>query len=391
MTFIVFLLVLSFLVLIHEMGHLLVALWFKVRVEEFGIGLPPRAKVLFKKYGIDFTLNWLPVGGFVRLFGEEQHIHESMGASLKTNSKEVKEKGLFYRKAWWKKILIILAGATVNFVFGIIAFSLVYTISGIPELQKLDAGVAITEISPNSPAEKAGLLVDDVILELKSQAGEVIPIENIDAFVAQVSKFKGEAISLKIVRDNTEELKQVYVRKTDETPKGDGAVGVGIANDKVILRHYPIYEMPFRGAWTGLKAAWSFGLMILYAIGSMVRDLVTAGVVPKDISGPVGIVYSAQKSGLLREGLLAILNFAGILSINLAVVNVLPIPALDGGRAVFILIEKLMGKRYKPKYEHYANLVGFGLLLTLIVLVSVRDVGTILTEQRGAIMRLLGK
>jgi regulator of sigma E protease len=382
LSLIVFLLVLSILVIVHELGHLLTALFFKTKVEEFGLGYPPKAKTLFRYKGIDFTLNWIPFGGFVRLAGEERRLD---GSEEKTNEKQQ----MFYAKKWWQKIIVILAGAAVNFVVGILAFSFVYTIKGIPELEKLDHGLIVTEVTKDSPAEKVGLKPDDLILAIRNTNGVETKINETQAFIDEIGKVRGQEEELLMERDGQQNWVKVYVRKPEEIAKGDGSVGVAISTDKVIVKHYPVWQMPFRGVWTGLGVAWTFGKMVVTALGQMASQLITKGVLPKDVSGPFGIVHEASKQGLVREGFMAIINFAGVLSINLAVVNVLPIPALDGGRAVFILLEKLMGKRFKPKYEHYANLVGFGALLTLIVLVSIRDVIRIL--QDSGWLRGLGK
>lgn len=369
LTILFFLFLISFLVIIHEAGHFVAARLFGVTVYEFGLGYPPKARDLFKKWGTWFSLNWLPFGGFVRLAGEER---ESVNESkLSENQKE----GLFYKKPAWQRLIIILAGAAVNFAFGVVAFSLLFTFLGIPET----FGVVISEVSENSPAAEAGLVVEDTV-EAVVMEGARVEIDNLDDFVDQVSARSGETVELEVVREGESLELPVYVRAEGEIPEGEGAIGVAISPESFEFVKYAWWQMPFRGAWFGTGEALRFGWEIVLALGNMVRDLFVSGSVPADVGGPVRIVYEAQKAELLREGPLAILNFAAVLSINLAIVNVLPIPALDGGRALFIMLEKLLGTRFKSQHEQVGNAMGMIALLTLIVLISFRDVGLIFAD-----------
>lgn len=378
MALVVFILVLSFLVLIHEAGHAVAARIFGVKVYEFGFGYPPKARKLFWWKGIEFTLNWLPVGGFVRLAGEERDVE---GEEHTTDTK-TKPEEMFYNKRKWQRISIILAGAIVNFIFGVMAFGVMFSILGIPEEIPVERGVLITDVAVDSPGEKAGLLPEDLITAVKI-SDQTQMVNSADEFVGLVKMEVGREVGLLIERhDETKDL-SVYVRQESEIPVGEGAVGIGIADSKYEFVKYPLWQRPIRGAWYGIKAAIDFGWLILLTLGTMMREMIFAGTIPADVAGPVGIVYSAQKTGILNEGWLGLLNFAAILSINLAIVNVLPIPALDGGRALFVFLEKLMGKRFKPIYERYANVAGFVFLLALVGLISVRDVGVIIKDVLG--------
>lgn len=360
MSALIFLIILSFLVIIHELGHFLFARWAKIKVEEFGLGYPPKALTFFKdKLGTIYTLNWLPFGGFVRMFGEDSADGET-GA------------GAFGTKPVTKRLLVVLAGATINFIFGVIAFGMIYSRHGIPTDLN---GVKIGEIVADSPAAQAGLPTG-VIIVRAGQNGSFVDTRNSQQLIQFVQENRGERIDL--VTDSGETY-QSYVRTVEETPQNQGALGVGLEDFE--LKFFPWYEMPFRGMWVGLKAAVGFGGLILQSLGTMLRDLIFAGQVPQDVAGPVGIVYAAEKEGFLREGFWAQLNFAAILSINLAIVNVLPFPALDGGRAVFLFWELLTRKRVNPKVEQWVNTAGFALLLGLIVLISLRDVGKVIADQ----------
>ncbi len=370
LTFLVFILVLSFLVLIHEAGHFISAKIFGIRVEEFGLGYPPLAKKLFRRWGADFTLNWFPFGGFVRLGGEEREEGEA-----KLNDPE-----LFYNKPAWQRIVVILAGAAVNFVFGVIAFGVIFTFLGIPEFVPLEKGVLFGAVGENSPASESGLLPGDIVL--KAKVGEEYEeIGGTAEFIEVLKASEGEELEVVYQREGEAEKEVgVYVRSAEETPEGEGAIGVRIGEETLEYVRYPLWQMPFRGAKEGVLAAVDFGILIVASLYKMFKDLIFSGVVPEDVSGPVGIVYTASKQNILGEGILGILNFGAILSINLAIVNVLPIPPLDGGRAVFIALEKLLGERFDSEFERNANYFGFMLLVGLIILVSIRDVGMVVGE-----------
>lgn len=359
MSGLIFIVILSFLVIIHELGHFLVARWAKIKVEEFGLGYPPKMLRLFvDKKGTEYTLNWLPFGGFVRMLGED--------------SQEVKA-GSFNSRSAWKRMMVILAGATVNFVFGVIAFGAIYSWHGIPT--RLD-GAKIDGLAAGSPAEMAKIPLGSKVVEVELATEQAVEVSKSEDLIEAVSKHRGETVGL-VMEDGSEY--QVYVRKADEVPEGQGAIGVSLVDSET--RFYPWWQMPFRGIWVGLQATVSFGGMILSALGTMIGDLVTMGQVPADVAGPVGIVYQAEKEGFLREGFWAQLNFAAILSINLAIINVLPFPALDGGRGLFIAIEMLFRKRVKPQIEQWINGAGFMLLMGLILLISLRDVSRVIADQ----------
>ena len=364
---------LSFLVIIHELGHFLTAKLFKAKVEEFGLGYPPKAKTLFRKWNTDFTLNWLPFGGFVRLAGEERTSDEK-------DSDDSQD--MFYNKPVWQRITVLVAGAFVNFLFGVAAFSFLFAVIGIPELKTLDKGIVVTGISPDSPAEESGILPGDVITQVTF--GDLVePITSLDQFVEVIGSQSGSTAEVTYKRGFEEPYEvlstSVYVRTPDEIPENDGAIGIGISDQIIEHVKYPWYQMPFRGAATGISSSFQFTLAILGGLGQMVGGIFSQGKLPTDVAGPAGIAYAAYKGNIFAQ-FEDTINFLGILSINLAVVNLLPIPALDGGRVFFIILEKLLGKHFKPAFEQYANVGGMALLLLLIVLVSFKDIGTIFTD-----------
>ncbi len=357
MSGLIFIVILSFLVIIHELGHFLLARWAKITVEEFGLGYPPRAKTLAKdKQGTIYSLNWLPFGGFVRMLGEDSG---------------EKVEGSFSSRPVGKRLMVVLAGATVNFIFGVLAFGAIYSQHGIPtDLE----GARVEAVAVNSPAATAGILPGMLIKKVVAGTDQV-EIKTSASLIETIQKHKGEMVSL--VGD-TGTSYSVYVRKSEEIPAGEGSMGVSLTDFE--MKFYPWWQMPFRGGWVGLKSALSFGGLILEALGKMVKELVMLGRVPADVAGPVGIVYAAEKEGFLRTGFWTQLNFAAILSVNLAIVNVLPFPALDGGRAVFLIWELLTRRRVNQKFESWLNTVGFAILIGLIVLISFRDIAKVIAD-----------
>lgn len=365
-TIIIFVLLLSFLVLIHELGHFIVAKLTKIKVEEFGLGYPPRALTLFKKWGTIFSLNWIPFGGFVKMEGEDG------GETSQTHVTHKKGEGPFYEKTILARMAVILAGASVNFIFGVLAFSVVFSFWGIP------SGAIIYQVQPNSPAELAKIPSQVAITAItvgdrKTQVDSLVQVRQLaydnlgkDIIVHTTGPCANNTCGSEVA------TYQATLRTADQIGEKQGALGVEFEQD--YLQFFPWYEMPFRGAAYGLKQAVSLGGAIVLALGHMVSDLFSRGVVPNQVAGPVGIVHEASQSGILTKGPLSVLLFAGMLSINLAIMNILPIPALDGGRAFFLILESALGKKHISRIEGYANYGGYFLLLGLILAVTARDV-----------------
>lgn len=360
MSVLIFILVLSFLVLIHELGHFIAARRAGIPVEEFGLGYPPRLIKLFTWKKTVFSLNWIPFGGFVRLQGEDD------------------PQGEFQTYSAAKRLQVVLAGAIVNFVFGILAFSLIFSVTGIP--QPLDQP-RIAEVAAESPAEETGLQPQTEIVAF-AVGEEHFAMDSTTDVIEFVDEHQGE--TLKIITtgpckglscDTETTAQEIYLRKDEEIPEDQGSMGIVFKT--VILRHYPWYEMPFRGTWYGLEQAFWLGQVILEGLGQVLVDLITLSSLPQEIAGPIGIVHQAATQEIFAEGWLAILSFAGMLSINLAVLNLLPMPALDGGRAVFIALGSIFNSKKLNEIEHWANYLGFIFLLGLLILVTIRDVGRV--------------
>ncbi len=348
MNLLIFVVALSVLVLVHEWGHFMAAKKTGVRVEEFGLGLPPR--IWGKKIGgTIYSINWLPIGGFCRLYGEDI-------TDIKKSNDRSKS---FYYKKPWQKLIIVLGGVIMNLVLAVVVFGVVYTIVGIPE--EVDK-VSIVEVSKNSPAEMAGLKENDVILKVNG-----IEVKKAEALIDEVGKYKGKNVMLTVETGDMVHELSVLVRENPS--EGEGSMGVAVSNTE--MKPIPWYRFD-KGVAAGFKEAFYWGKIIFSGVFDMFKSLLS-GKVPKDVSGPVGM-YEATSSINENQGILAVIHFFAIVSVNLAVVNVLPFPALDGGRIIFVIYEMITKKRTNQKVEAAVNNFGMIILLALILIITVGDV-----------------
>lgn len=338
----IFILVLSILVLVHELGHFLVAKKFGILVEEFGFGLPPR--IIGKKIGETiYSINLLPFGGFVKLHGEL------------TDDKVTVPNRAFINKSPKIKIAVITAGVVMNFILAIAAFATVYSFTGIPR----DTGeVKIVDIATGSPAQISKILVGDKILSVNG-----VKIKNVSEFVSNIEDKKGKKVILEL------QDRKVTIIPRENPPKNEGPLGVAITNTEVYFA--PIWQRPFYGIYYGFKEALFWGKNVILGLGSIFTSLFK-GQTPQDVSGPVGVF--AVTTEVAKEGILSLINLLGIISVNLAIINIIPFPALDGGRLLFIFIEKIIGKKVLPKVEAIIHSVGMIILLLLIFLITIHDV-----------------
>jgi len=351
-------LVLSILVLLHELGHFLVAKLFGIKVEEFGIGLPPKAVKLGMWGETEFSLNWLPIGGFVRLAGEEED------PSLWEKINPMLRKKLFFAKPAWQRALVTVAGVAMNLVLGILAFSVVYTRLGVPK--EVGQQVMVSQVIAGSPAEAAGVTVGVVVVRVKGEQ-----IEDADKFVEIIKQNKGQMISLYLATvdangERSESETVVNVIPRENPPEGEGSLGVGVVDVPIIVYEQKAwYSAPFYGANEGMKEAWGwtkeFGRILAHPV-----ELV------KNVSGPVKVVQIGQQAA--DQGWIVLVRFAGIISLNLAIFNLLPIPALDGGRLLLIGLEKVVGRKRIARVEKYVNAVGMALLILLLITVTIKDI-----------------
>lgn len=386
-TIIIFLIILSLLVLVHEWGHFVTARMFGMKVYEFGLGFPPRAGGWYKdpktgkwKWsrgrgknklsetvgGEDrehpdefpstlYSLNWLPLGGFVKIKGE--------------NGEQAADVDSFGHYGACKKLIVLCAGVFMNFVLAAVLLGIGFMI-GLPTdasvLEDPQAivveqpAVLIQQVQPNSPAQAAGLQFGDKILQI-----DETKIKDTTSMIALVGTIGSSELDLMVERvDGTVETLQLtpQILGEDERPR----LGVMLADAGVVK--YPWYIALYKGFTAAAIAVVNICIGFFFIIkGLLMGQGVGAGV-----AGPVGIAVVVGQSAEL--GLSYLLNVTAMISLSLAVINILPIPALDGGRALFVIIEKIIRRPVPMRYEQLAHTIGFVLLMVLIVVVTVKDV-----------------
>lgn len=384
-TVIVFLVILSLLVLVHEVGHFFVAKKFGIKVEEFGFGFPPR--MFAKKIGETlYSINWLPIGGFVKLYGED----EAGGGKIEISDKrQAKSKDLnraFFAKTAWQRAGVIVAGVVMNAVLAAVIFYIFLGISGFKtELPLLSdykffgvnqvnvIEVVISAIAKNSPAEKQGLKALTKVISVNGQK-----ITDSKSFIDVVGQNKGKEIVIAWSSLQTNEIYKTKVTPRVIIPKNEGALGVALFSLSTAVLNY---ETPIQKVFSGITHPinlMGYNLNIMAKLVKVSLEKKTTEPLSEGISGPVGIASltgSILEIRNLKEKVLGLLNLAGILSISLAFFNILPIPALDGGRLFFILIEVVTGRKVNKRFESLAHTIGMIVLLFLMVLITFRDVG----------------
>jgi regulator of sigma E protease len=352
-TIILFFGILGTLVVIHELGHFVAARLAGVRVLEFGIGFPPRAKVLRSKGETLYTLNWLPIGGFVKLEGEDgDHANDPRA---------------FSSKSLPIRLLILVAGVAMNVVLAFVIFA------GIVWLASPLVGIRFHEVQPGSPAAEAGLQSGDAIIAIDGQRYQFTVGPSI---LEALAEHAGETVVLTVVGDDGAR-RDVPVTLRDEAAVAAGQGALGISQ----------FNRPFEGYFDGatttndLPTAVSAGAtqtaqwtgLIVGGLGSLVESVAKDPTAPPPVAGPVGI---ADQIGQIffGAGPIMTLYVAGILSANLAVVNILPFPPLDGGRMLLITLKRIFGTRISVRAEQLTYLVGFVFLFAFIIWVTGFDI-----------------
>ncbi len=376
---IVFILILSFLVFIHELGHFSTAKFFGVKVEEFGMGLPPRAASK-QIGGTRYSLNWLPIGGFVQIKGES---YDGYDPADNQN---------FINKRPCQKLIILVAGVVMNSLFAVGVFY--YTLSSnewksapmvymdnyqFPYGETVMLPVVIVGIDPESGSAQTDLASGDRILSI-SHLGNEVEISSVSALREFLSDKSGEEVLVNAYSLTTSTSKQVPVNVTYSEEIKGGALGVRLG-EAVEVQYNESQSRFFAGFAHSINVL-SYNFKILGTLISFSVENRTVEPVSQGIAGPVGIydvVSSVLNSGtakLSRD----ILDLSAMISLSLALMNLLPLPALDGGRIVFVLGEWITGKRASPMIEAKVHQVGFAILLTLIVLVTFKDIFQIFTR-----------
>lgn len=463
LTIIVFIVIFSVLILVHELGHFLAAKKSGIKVEEFGFGLPPR--IWSKKKGeTTYSINWIPFGGFVRMLGEDTF-----------DGKMLKKKRSFIAQSMRTRVKVVIAGVLMNFILAWLLLSVGFTVGMQPlltpddvlgavddgvitlvegEIEPYDSvsfpRVKIYELDPGSGAYKAGLRAGDVILQVNGH--QVYSVSEYENFVRGVSTLDYEiyregsarqnfivefaqlrkviiadvipdspaavaglmagdvifSVNGNIIEDSLELIEFAGEHSDEnlaylierggerffyEIQPENGQIGVflselmtygadqemslyniGLVSSVVEVKdeQYPWYIAPYKAFGEGFRLAKLTGFMIV----DFVSILISGGDVPETVAGPVGIARLTHT--FVQEGFIPVLRFVAILSLSLAVINILPFPALDGGRLFFIIIEFIIGRRINQRWESYVHALGYGLILLLILAVTYNDIANLI-------------
>lgn len=368
-TLVVFILVLSLLVFVHEFGHFWTAKKCGLKPEEFGFGFPPRAIGVYKnkedKWSVVkgkkdptdasdtiYSLNWIPIGGFVKL-GEDDDPGD--------------DPNHFNNKPIYQRALILAAGVTMNILLAVVLFSFGFMV-GLP--QRVDTEMAknaivsnqhvqIMEVMPDSPAAKAGLMMGDSIIDVNG-----ISIDTIEELQNFSDKYVGKEVTYTIRREKKVFEKTIIPKLLPETERG--GIGVSIVATAIVR-----YSVPL-AIWHGLESTVYLTGRIFVGFYDLFRDLFTGQGISAEVGGPIRI---AEITGqVARMGFSYLINFTAILSINLAIINILPIPALDGGRILFLVLEKIKGRPVKKELEGTLHYIGFILLMLMVAVVTYKDI-----------------
>lgn len=341
--------ILGLMIFLHELGHFIASLLLGIPVEEFGFGYPPKMLTLFHWRGTEFTLNWIPFGGFVRPKGED----------------DAEVEGGIESQPPWKRLIVLLAGAFMNFVTGVLVFAILFSQTGGVEV----TGILVDRVLENSPAEEAGLMAKDVIISANGT-----PIYDLDELIYVIDTHPNQELTFEVERTG-ETFPMVII--PEATDQGDGQIGAGLT--------YAIKEVDLNFLQATGYSFRTVGEMIKLTI-QIPSMLLSGQVSPEEarISGPVGI---GQMLGQAREADIEMQQagqadaffantmwLVGAIAVGLGFANLLPLPALDGGRIVFVIYEWIAGKRLSPKLEAVIHGVGFILIIALSFVVALNDI-----------------
>jgi regulator of sigma E protease len=363
LTALAFIFLLTLLILIHEFGHFTAARKAGVVVEEFGFGLPPKARTLFVSHGTKFTLNWIPFGGFVRLKGETAITPHELSAP-----------GSFHRASLFARIIILSAGVFMNFVLAFVLLTVGFSVGkwiptyfSVDEMQdhakrgiiNLQLGVSIDQVMSGESAAIAGVPEKSVLLKV-----DATPITRAED-VGPLQVGKKRVTYTVLTGKNGTAKEQIFTILLK-----DGKAGVGLST---FPRHL---SASLRGvgtsAFLALRESWIMTEQTILGIKALFSSLAHTGRVPDGITGIVGIAQLTYTS--VQAGFMTYLRLVALLSLSLAVLNFLPFPALDGGRLLFVLIEAVTRRPLNRRFEALTNALGFSVLIVLILIITFYDI-----------------
>lgn len=330
------------LIIIHEFGHFIASRLVGIEVEEFGLGFPPRMVTLFELGGTKYTLNWLPLGGFVRPKGENDPSVEGGLAAARP----------------WKRLVVLFSGPLANLLVGVLLYAMIITRIGV----SINDQVQILEVAPNSPAAQAGLMAGDMILAVNE-----MPVNGMEDLQTSISDNLGQATQLTYKRNGEETTTTMVPREAP--PPGEGAIGIIMSNPTRQVSLISAIPLGVQATFNQIRALATFPL-----------QMIQGNVAPEEgrLVGFKGMfdIYQEVREPTPESPIPAgvnVLAFFATITISLGVLNLMPIPALDGGRILFVLPEIFLGRRIPPQYENVINLVSFTLLILLLLYINLYD------------------
>lgn len=352
--------ILVLLIIVHELGHFVAAKLSGVQVEEFGVGYPPRAFLLGVWGGTEYTLNWVPFGGFVRLYGDEGEGEHGRGS--------------FVRSSRGRQAIILAAGVCMNLLAAWVIFAGALH-AGIPRAVDVfspGAELVISDVLPASPAEVGGLMPGDDILSINDPSGAAPASLSPQAISDYVSERGGEKLSISFLRGSaTSSTTVIPANAVIPGQAGRSALGIGL----VLVSSDPL---SWTGAFLGaFGAVWGALVQITQSLWTIVLQALRADIDLSDVVGPVGLVSVVGQAA--HTGVAQVWALAAFISVNLAVINLLPIPALDGGRLLLVAAEAIRRKPVSKLTIHILNLIGVALIVLLMVVVTYNDIARLVT------------
>ncbi|MCX6745356.1 MAG: RIP metalloprotease RseP [Candidatus Parcubacteria bacterium] len=350
-TVLIFLIVLGILVLVHELGHFLTAKLMGMKIYEFAIGFPPKIWSKKGKDGVIYSINAIPLGGFV---------------NLRETESEASDPNSFVNKKPWKRAVVILAGVAMNFLLCVVLLSFGFMF-GLPQSvdqdalnsgQVTDYKIQVVTVLDDKPAKTAGVEIGDVLLAVDDQN-----IKSVKDLVAYTGTKIGDTVNFKFLHNKQEVTKPIEIA---ELENGKGGIGVGLVETGIVS--YPVHL----AVWHGIKLTLALTKEFVLAFVNIFKNLIIGQPLGVQVSGPVGIaVLTGQVAKL---GIIYLLQFTALLSLNLAIINAIPFPAFDGGHILFIIIEKIRRKPVDKKIEGIIHTIGFSLLMLLIIVITFQDI-----------------
>ncbi|MEO6508514.1 MAG: M50 family metallopeptidase [Patescibacteria group bacterium] len=382
MFIIVFIIILSILVLIHEFGHFIVAKKNGIKVEEFGLGFPPR--IWGKQFGETlYSINALPLGGFVKVYGEEYHEHEGKV------TQELRERGFVYKKPW-QKAAVLIAGVCMNLLLAIVIFYGLLATNNFTSdplivfnnhhfrFGETQGRVVVADVVDNSVAQKAGVVREQSVrrfnLSDDLRPSQWVEVESASQLVNTIKKSGNTPITLELENIKNGRKQEIQVIPQYDQKLKRAIIGAQLV-DTVVLR----YQKPIEKVFSGILHSYNMAVYNMKTIGFLIKSSFatkSAEPVSQSLSGPIGIA-AFVKDILNSSGeklLYNLLNVIALFSLSLATINILPFPALDGGRLVFIIYEWITRKRPNATFERVFNTTGFAFLLLMMLFISINDV-----------------